>query len=230
MNQWMNLFTDADFGATTSPETTIFALLFTFMIGQFIAWIYIWTHRGLSYSQGFISSIVLMPSMIALMMIIMAGSVVVAFGLLAVFAVVRFRNVLKDTRDTMFVLWSILEGLGVGTMRYSTSLIAAVGIAAIILYLRFTDFGHRLNFDATLNIRVAGDLAQGKKKLDDVLNRYSTRLTLTNERRRPENQFDLTYRLLMRDPKREEDLRADLINIEGISHPSLVLRTEESEV
>ena len=79
-----------------------------------IGWLYQVTHRTMSYSQTFVSSLVVMPPLVALMMHLMAGNMVIAFGLLAVFAIVRFRNVLKDTRDTTFILWAIIEGVSVG--------------------------------------------------------------------------------------------------------------------
>ena len=75
------------------------------------------THVGLSYSQMFVASLVVVPTLVALTMALMSGDIVIAFGLLAVFAIVRFRNVLKDTRDTTFVMWAILEGMAAGTMR-----------------------------------------------------------------------------------------------------------------
>ena len=132
--------------------------------------------------RTFVVSLVVVPVLVALMMLLMAGSVVFAFGLLAVFAVVRFRNVLKDTRDTTFILWSILEGLGIGTMRYSTSLLAAVGVAFVLVYLRTTDFGSRHRFDAVLNVRVSGDLASGTAALRGILRRHSLRALVTNQR------------------------------------------------
>ena len=126
MNRWLQVFFESDYGSSVAtPETTLFLVLLAFVIGQFIGWIYMLTHTGLSYSRSFVSSLVVLPVIVALMMVIMAGSIVIAFGLLAVFAVVRFRNVLKDTRDTSFILWAILEGLGVGTLRFSTTLIGA---------------------------------------------------------------------------------------------------------
>ncbi len=51
----------------------------------------------------------------------------IAFGLLAVFGMIRFRNVLKDTRDTTFILWTVMEGMTVGTMRFSTALVGRLG-------------------------------------------------------------------------------------------------------
>src|SRR6056297_1310075 len=129
----MGLLFQGDYGgAARGPETVAFVLLLAFLIGQFVGWIYMWTHHGLSYSRTFVASLVVIPVLVSLMLLLMAGSVVVAFGLMAVFAVVRFRNVLKDTRDTTFILWAITEGLGIGTLRYSTSLIAALGVALVL--------------------------------------------------------------------------------------------------
>ena len=46
------------------------------------------------------------------------------------------RNVLKDTRDTSFILWVIMEGLAIGTTRFSTAVLSAFGIGAAFLVLR----------------------------------------------------------------------------------------------
>ena len=100
MSHWTNLLLFSDYDSVGSPERVLFLLLLAFVIGQTIGWTYMWTHRVLSYSQTFTSSLVVLPVLVSLMMMLMSGSIVIAFGLLSVFAVVRFRNVLKDTRDT----------------------------------------------------------------------------------------------------------------------------------
>ena len=87
-----------------------------------------WTHEAISYSRTFVASIAALPVIIAVMMVVMAGNLLIAFGLLAVFGVIRFRNVLKDTRDTTFILWTVMEGMTVGTMRFSTALLGALGV------------------------------------------------------------------------------------------------------
>ncbi len=109
MNVWLDLLFGGDYGGgPAGPETSLFVIVYAFVIGQFIGWVYMITHKGLSYSQTFVSSLVVIPVIVAMLMLLMANSFVVAFGLLAVFAVVRFRNVLKDTRDTTFILWTIM--------------------------------------------------------------------------------------------------------------------------
>ena len=125
MDRWVDLFVYGDAGPTAGdPETVIFIMVMSFVVGQTIGWIYMWTHKVLSYSQTFVASLVVLPAIVALMMSLISGSLYVAFGLLAVFAVVRFRNVLKDTRDTIYILWSIVEGMSVGTQRYTSAIIA----------------------------------------------------------------------------------------------------------
>lgn len=231
MTDWIHLFLGSDYGCTLGgPETALFVMLLAFVVGQFIGWIYMGTHHGLSYSQTFVVSLVVVPVLVALMMLLMAGSVVFAFGLLAVFAVVRFRNVLKDTRDTTFILWAILEGLGIGTMRYSTSLIAALGVALVLIYLRATEFGSRHRFDAVLNLRIVGDPATGTAALRGILRRHSLRALMTNERQLEDSVVNLSYRLLLRDPSRDDELRAELQNAEGFDQISLFLRDDESEI
>ncbi len=231
MEPWITMLFESDYGSDVGgAETVLFIVLLSFVIGHFIGWIYMWTHRGLSYSQTFTASLVVIPVIVAIMMVLMAGSIIVAFGLLAVFAVVRFRNVLKDTRDTTFILWAIMEGLGVGTMRYSTSLIGAVGIAAVLVYLWMTAFGSRHRYDAVLSLRLTGDLAGGVAQLKQILRQHTIRRRLASERRLSDEGLDLSWRILLRDPTRCDELQWILKQTEGIENLSLFLREDESEI
>ncbi len=231
MNDFVQMMLSSDFGTTPGGwQSVLFVLLLSFVLGQFVGWIYMWTHKGLSYSQTYVGSLVVIPVIVAMMMQLMSSSFVAAFGLLAVFAVVRFRNVLKDTRDTTFILWSIIEGLGVGTMRYSTAVVGAFGIAVVLLYLRLTSFGSRHRFDAVLSLQLTGDLVSGLATLKQLLLRHASRVVLADERKLTDEGLSLSYRLLLRDPSRSDELQWALKQTEGIEHVSLFLREDESEI
>ena len=190
MDGMFDMLFDGDMGVgSASPETALFVVALSFLIGHVIGWVYMWTHSSLSYSQTFTGSLVVIPPLIALMMLLMAGSLVFAFGLLAVFAVVRFRNVLKDTRDTTFILWSIMEGLAVGTMRYSTAVVAAFGISGVFFYVWLTSFGSRHRYDAVLSLRLTQDLASGVAALNGILRRHCARTLLASERKLTRRRF-----------------------------------------
>ena len=174
---------NSDFGAPAGGvEGLLFSLLLAVVIGQVIGWLYQVTHRALSYSQSFVASLVVLPPLVALMMYLMAGSLFIAFGLLAVFATVRFRNVLKDTRDTTYVLWAIIEGVSVGTRRFSTALVGLIGLAILFGYLRVTLFGSRPLDDASLRLSLLGDAIALQGRVREILDRHCARI---RSRRRP---------------------------------------------
>src|SRR4051812_18893361 len=99
----MNRLFEGDFTATPLDHRLVFlALLLGFACGHIVAWSYMLTHTGLSYSRSFVNSLVILPVIVALVITVLSNNFVTAFGLLGVLSIVRFRNVLRDTFDTSF--------------------------------------------------------------------------------------------------------------------------------
>jgi hypothetical protein len=230
MSDWLEMILYGDFASTLGgPQTVLMVMLLAFCMGHVIGWVYMITHTSLSYSQMFVASLVAVPVIVSLVMILMAGNISIAFGLLAVFAVVRFRNVLKDTRDTTFILWGIIQGMAVGTMRFSVAVIGCLFIATIYIYLRFTSFGSRHRYDVILSLHWTGESAE-LSALKPVMQRHAVRSKLASQRAAGEEGLDLSYRVLLRDPSRSRELIADLQNTRGVAHASLYHREDESEI
>ncbi len=230
MNDWFNMWFNGDFGTTIGPQGLLFTMLLAFVLGHAIGFVYMWTHESLSYSRTLVTSLVVLTPLVAMMMTLMAGSILVAFGLLAVFGVIRFRNVLKDTRDTVFILWAITEGLGVGTMRYSMSIAGAVGIAAVLLYLRVTSFGTRNRYDAVVTLRIVGDAIAGNSLLQHVLRRHAMRAELVSQQQLTGSGPELAYHLLLRDPERWDELQTELAQTDAFENVSVFLHADETEI
>ena len=81
-----------------------------------------------------------------------------AFGLIGALAIIRFRNVLKDTRDTVFVFFSLVLGMAIGVGQYTASLVGTVGLLLAAGSLTMTGFGSRGRFDGHLSF-LAGHTA-----------------------------------------------------------------------
>jgi len=216
-------------GPIGGPQAVLMVLLLAFCIGHIIAWVYIWTHTGMSYSQMYTSSLLALPVLVSLLMMLMSQNIVLAFGLFAVFAIVRFRNVLKDTRDTTFILWAITEGVAVGTLRYSTAVIGCFFLAIVFVYMRFVSFGGRHRYDVILSLQWT-DGAENMLRLRQLLRRHAVRAQLASQRDLDENNVDLSYRLQMRDPTRSRELLTELREMQGIARVALYHREDESEV
>lgn len=230
MLNFLELLRYGDPGTSPPMETIVLSLLMGFVIGQIIGWVYMATHTSPSYSASFVASLVVMPVLVSLMMILVTGSIMIAFGLLAVFAVVRFRNVLKDTRDTSFIMWAIVEGMSVGIFHYSTALVGTGCVTVVLFYLWLTEFGVRHRYDAALSILVSFNSGNTRERIEQILQRFSDRIVLTGDRLGADDRQLLSYRLLMRDPARRRELRDHLASAGDVQEFSFYLHDDESEV
>ena len=94
------------------------ALCLSFALSLVIAWIYRATHQGVSYSQQYVHTLVLMGTVVALIMLIIGSNVARAFALVGALSIIRFRNAVKETRDVGFIFLVMALGMAVGTRFY----------------------------------------------------------------------------------------------------------------
>ncbi len=228
MNALLDLFLNGNGGGGGDWVTALLSMSLALVLGHIVAWVYMLTHTGLSYSRTFVASLMVLPVIVSLVMMLMTNSLVVAFGLLAIFAVVRFRNVLKDTRDTVFILWAIVEGMAVGTGLLGAAIMGGLFIGAVFLYMRLTAFGIRHRYDVMLSLQWVGS-GPAREVLSPLLKRHAARAQLVSQRG-GDGDMDLSYRLLLRNPARSQELLDELRAMGGVEHASLYLREDESEI
>src|SRR4026208_2080606 len=129
-------FAHGDYGvAPTNFPALALGLLLAFAMGHIIAWVYMLTHSGLSYSRSFVNALVVMPTIVAIVMNVLSNNLITAFGMMAVFAIVRFRNILRDTLDTTYILTVLVIGLACGSQKYTTAVVGCALLAVGMLYL-----------------------------------------------------------------------------------------------
>lgn len=214
----------------TDIPTLLIALLLSFLCGQILAWVYMYTHTGLSYSRTFVSSLIIMPITVALVMMILDNNLVTAFSLLAVFAIVRFRNVLRDTLDTVYILSLIVVGMACGTQKFTTALIGTFVASTALIYIWYTNFGARQRYDIILNLEWSRPIS-ALDTLEEFLKRHSLKLKLASQHTsRDGSVTQLSYRLLLRDPNRRQDLIDEIDQISGVTKVSSMTAEDESEM
>lgn len=228
MNDWIYVGDTTPF--PTDITTLILALLLAFLSGQILAWVYMYTHSGLSYSRTFVASLIVIPMTVAMVMMVLDNNLVTAFSLMAVFAIVRFRNIVRDTLDTVYILSLIVIGMAAGTQKFSTALVGTLLAALVLMYIWFTSFGSRQRYDLILNLHWR-DSESDLSSLQGVLERHSMKAHLASRRFAQDGEgSDLSYRLLLRDPDRVDDLVGELKRNRGVSRLSSMRADQESEV
>ncbi len=231
MSDWFEWLFQGDYGyAPANWAAIVLGLLLAFAGGHIIAWVYMFTHSGLSYSRSFVNSLIIMPVIVSLVMMILSNNLITAFGMMAVFAIVRFRNILRDTLDTTYILTVIVIGMASGSQKFASAIIGCLLMSLALIYLWYSSFGSRHRYDVIVNLH----WARSMKELSDlrrILDRHSWKSHLASQRSHEGYEgTDLSYRLLLRDTNRVEDLLVELRQITGVSRVTSMLAEDESEL
>ena len=149
----------------------IVSLTLGLALGIGIALIYKYTHKGMNYERTFLTTLVLIVPIVTMVMFFIQGDLVLSLGLVGSMSIIRFRTPIKDTRDMVFLFWSIAVGLGAGTNNWTLSIVATIliGTAMSILYL--VKYGSPLHAEFVLV--TTGSSGFSTTAVEEVINRYA---------------------------------------------------------
>jgi hypothetical protein len=230
----MNVFDsllNGDFGTEPSNiPALVLGLLLAFAGGHVLAAVYMITHSGLSYSRSFVRSLAVMPVVVSLVMHVLANNIITAFGMMAVFTIVRFRNMLRDTLDTTYILLVLVLGMATGSGKFSTALVGLAAVSIALLYLWVASFGTRHRYDLIVNFHWSRPLEE-LSGISGMLERHARRSHLASHRVSLELAgTDIAYWVLLRDPDRTDEFLNELRAFPGVTGLTAIQAGEESEV
>ena len=218
-------------GGAFSPESILLSLLLAFVLGQVMAWVYYFTHSGLSYSKSYVQSLVLITVLVATIMAVIGNNIITAFGLMGALAIIRFRNVVKDTRDIVFIFCALVIGMAAGSQRFSVAIVGTVFLCLIAIYLHFTSFGTHQPRNGFLRFSLTGHIGP-KHPVTAILKRFCGNFTLISAQ---DSGFgsptiEYAYQLILRNAKRNELMLSELGKVEGIDNVSLTMQEQLLEI
>lgn len=212
-----------------SPSELIVNLVLALAAGLLIGIIYKATHRGLTYSQNFVVTLVLMCITVSAVMMVIGSNLARAFALVGALTIVRFRTVIKDTRDTAFVFFALTEGIASGTGNYLLTGISTVFISTVALVLFKTNFGAYMRSEFVLRFRFDRD--SGVEAIyTKMIGEKTTRSTLIHIEPSGEGKYlILSYDITLKRGVNAGGLVSTLERTDGIDRVSLVSSMEDSE-
>ena len=181
-------------------EIIAIRLLLSLALGFLVAAVYHLTQRKpRTEAAPFVATLVLLTVLIAMVTLIIGDNTARAFSLVGALAIIRFRTVVEDTRDTAFVIFAVVVGMsaGAGYLAVAVLGIPIITFAAVLLSLwgRTSAAPPR---DGTLNVRV-GLGHDPDKLLGDAFAEYLDRVQLTSTTTaRQGAALDLTYAIRFR--------------------------------
>ncbi|MHC4751659.1 MAG: DUF4956 domain-containing protein, partial [Planctomycetota bacterium] len=172
---WQILEGTSSTGGLFTPESVLLSLLLAFVLGQALAWVYYFTHSGLSYSRSL--SLILITVVVAMVMAVIGTSIITAVGLMGALAIIRFRNIIKDTRDIAFIFCSLVVGMAAGSQRYAVAIVGTIILSLIVIYLYLTSFGTHQPHNGFLRFTFRGHIGPDSP-IPTILRRFCGNFTL----------------------------------------------------
>lgn len=210
-------------------DECIISMGLAFLLGQLLAWVYSCTHSGVSYSKSFVQSLVMLTVIVTLAMAIIGNNMVIAFGMLGALSMIRFRNVLKDTRDTAFVFFAIVNGIACGTFNYMLAVAGSVFFSVLLFYLHLIAFGSRRNSDAFIRFSANIELWKSNR-IQRILQQHCFSADMVTQRIGETGLMELAFQLILRDPKHGYELVDELRHKTDLSSITFLHQADEDEV
>ncbi|QDV05133.1 hypothetical protein Poly30_06280 [Planctomycetes bacterium Poly30] len=197
------------------------------VLGMIVAIIYRQTHKGLSYSQSFTLTVIFVAVIVAIVMMVIGNSLSRAFALVGALSIIRFRTVVKDTKDTAFVFWALSVGMAAGTGNYVLGGIGTAVVSVLALVLHATNFGALYKSEFILRFRYAtGADSSAHLEQINLLSKRSSMLHI--EHSGDGKSLQLTYDIVLKEGRTAQELATAMGALPSVSE--VVLIASKSDV
>jgi len=105
------------------------------IIGFIIFVSYFISHKGTIYSKKFNVSLVILTVLTSMVMTVIGNNVALSLGMVGALSIVRFRTAVKDSRDTVYIFWTIIVGICCGVGDFAVAFIGSSIVFILLLLL-----------------------------------------------------------------------------------------------
>jgi len=211
------------------PQEIIINLILSFILGLIISVIYKFTHKGLSYSQSFMLTNIFVAVIVCMVIMIIGNSLARAFALVGALSIIRFRTVVKDTKDTAYIFWSLAVGMAAGTGSYFLAISGTFIISSIALILHKTNFGSIIKSEFILQFRTPSNNSEISKLFNKTISKFSKSSTLlSSESSEDSKSIKLSFDIVLKEELSQIELLSELSKIKGLKE--IVIIAAKSDV
>ncbi len=191
---------------TISAGSSMLSIAGALVLGLVIALCYMFTQKKGSYSKDFVIAIVLLPTIVAVVIMLVGSSMARALSLAGAFALVRFRSAPGSAKDIAVVFFAMAVGLAAGLGFVVFGVVVTVILCVVLILLSITHFGEKKGDEKLLKITIPEDLNyQGM--FDDLFSEYSTECKLKNVKTTNMGTlYELNYYITLKPDANEKEL------------------------
>ena len=186
--------------------------------GFLVAGIFRATMAKRERSVSLLTTLILLAVMTAILTLTIGENTARAFGLVGALSIVRFRTVVEDTRDTAFVIFSVVVGMAVGANQILLAGLTCAAVAVVAALMHWVVPGGRTPTACKLQLCIRIGLGQDTAPLTEVIQRYAGELKAIGAATAKQGAaMEVTYSMrLTGEPESMIPLFAELNKIEGV--------------
>tara|TARA_B100000965_G_scaffold142487_1_gene118666 strand:- start:579 stop:1289 length:711 start_codon:yes stop_codon:yes gene_type:complete len=205
------------------PDEIVINLVLSFILGVLISTVYKKTHKGLSYSQSFMVTNIFVTVIVCMVIMIIGNNLARAFALVGALSIIRFRTVVKDTKDTAYIFWSLASGMAAGTGSYFLAIVGNIILSLIAYTLYKTNFGSIIKSEFILQFRMLTEDKDLTSEYTKTISKFVKTSTLLNSESSADNKsIKITLDIIMKDEIQQNQLVSEISKIKGISEVVII--------
>jgi len=193
------------------------------VLGFLIFVSYYITHRGTIYSKKFNASLVVLTILTGTVMTVIGNNIALSLGMVGALSIVRFRTAIKDSRDTVYIFWTVIVGICCGVGDYMVALIGSA-VTFIVLFI----LGCIKNDNRMLII------VRGSRNMQSIVTGYIFK-TFKNKailrvKNTTEDTMELIYEVsssLLKKTEKDINIIDALYDLGGIEYVNIVMQNDE---
>lgn len=195
------------------PEILV-ALGISFILGLFIFMVYQKTYVGVMYSSSFGITLIGMDMITTLVILAVSSNLITSLGMVGALSIVRFRTVVKEPLDLVYLFWSITTGIIVGAGLIPLAIIGSI-IIGLILFI----FTGRKTTDTPYVLVINCDNEESEISSMKKVQK-NTKKSLTKSKNVSRNGIELTIEVRLKDSSTR--FLNELLDTDGVSNTVLV--------
>ena len=205
------------------PSEILINLVLSFILGVLISLIYKKTHKGLSYSQSFMVTNIFVAVIVCMVIMIIGNSLARAFALVGALSIIRFRTVVKDTKDTAYIFWSLATGMAAGTGSYFLAIAGSIIISSIALILFYTNFGSIIKSEFIVQFRINSNDPNITSQYNKLISDFTKSHTLLSSESSGDGQtIKVSFDVVMKEEMKQNELISKISKIDGVSEVVII--------
>ncbi len=207
-----------------SLENIITRLAVATVIACFIFLSYRISHDGSIYSKKFNVSLAALTVITTTVMIVIGNNLAMSLGMVGALSIVRFRTAVKDSRDTVYIFWTIVAGICCGAGDYLTASAGSTFVFVLLLL-----FGRIRNDNRVLLIiRTA---RMNEERVEALIFQYFSRKATLRVKNTTETSVEFIYelnrRLLEKKQGTGRTLTDEIYDVGNVEYFNIVMQNDD---